>query len=501
MSAPRVLLVPPDTRPPTLDLPAALGRMTGAEVRCPPAEALPHFFTPGDPAALRAWLLAEAGEADALVVCLETLCLGGMIPARRVGDPLDAALGRLATLRELRRLAPHLRIYAFGVVVRVAHDNDPHEEKPYYGEWGRELRAYSTAADRHARHGGGEAEVEAARAALPPGVLSDWLGTRERSHALHLAALDLLAAGEIEHLCLTLDDTSEYGLAALDRRRLELRADDLGVWNRFDTYPGADEVPCALLTRALRWGLPPARAWVRYSGVGGPGAGLIYEDRPAGELVLAHLRAAGCVPADSPAEAEFILAVNTPGVRQAHRQPDLATVDTPHRSLPAFVDAVGRDLAAGRSVSLADLAYPNGAEQRLWKLLQRLPLAELAGFSAWNTAGNSLGSAVAFGALASLVRDRAAQQEALLARMVDDVLYQALTRAEVRGALGDPSPFDLGEDRARAEALLRRLITPRTQALWAQHFAGRGLNLTLGEAHLAWPRLFTGVFPLRVEPA
>lgn len=473
--------------------------MTGAEVRVPPPGALPHFFTPGDPDALRAWLLAEAPGADALVVCLETLCLGGMIPARRVGDSLEVALKRLQTLRELRRLAPHLRVYAFGVVVRVAHDNDPHEEKPYYGEWGRELRAYSTAADRHARHGGEEAGVEAARAALPPEILADWLGTRARNHALHLAALGLLAAGELEHLCVTLDDTSEYGLAALDRRTLEARADELGVWDRFDTYPGADEVPCALLTRALRRGLPPARAWIRYSGVGGPGAGLIYEDRPAGELVLAHLRAAGCVPADSPAEADFILAVNTPGVRQAHRQPDLATVDTPHRSLPAFVDALERDLAAGRAVSLADLAYPNGAERRLWTLLQRLPLSGLSGFSAWNTAGNSLGSAAAFGALAPLVQDRAAQQEALFARMVDDVLYQALTRAEVRDALGQPSPFDLGTDRDRAEAELRRRITPRIQALWEQHFAAQGLNLTVGDAHLAWPRLFTGAFPLRVQ--
>ncbi|GGO18092.1 DUF4127 family protein [Deinococcus humi] len=497
-SSARVLLIPPDTRPQTLELPAQLAVMTGATVRVPPEGALPAFFTPGNTALLRDWLLQEAGQADIVIVCLETLCLGGMIPARRVSDPLETALGRLAVLREVKRQVPGLQILAFGVIVRVAHDNDPHEEKPYYGQWGRELRAYSSAFDRHARHGDAEAgALETARAALPPEILADWTGTRERNRALHLAALDLLSEGVLTHLCLTLDDTTPYGLAAFDRRMLEARADELGVWSRLDIYPGADEVPCALLARALA--PQAARVWVRYSGLGGAGAELIYEDRPAGELVRAHLRAAGCVLADTPAEADFVLAVNTPGTRQANRQPDFATVDTPHRHLPAFVDTLQEALEAGQTVSLADIAYPNGAERRLWALIQGLPLNRLAGFSAWNTAGNTLGTAIAFGKLMAHVMDPAAHAEALFARMVDDALYQAFARAEVRDFLDNPSPFDLGEARTVAETQLRELMTPQIKALWERHFADSGLALEVGAAHLAWPRLFTGVFPLRVH--
>ncbi|MDV6375926.1 DUF4127 family protein [Deinococcus arenicola] len=495
----RVLLIPPDTRPHTLELPVQLATMTGAAVRVPPVEALPNFFTPGDTEVLREWLLAGAQDADMLIVCLETLCLGGMIPARRVSDSLELALERLGVLQQIKIQQPDLQIYAFGVIVRVAHDNDPHEEKEYYGEWGTQLRTYSTAFDRHARHGAAEAgALDAARAALPEEILADWTGTRERNRALHLAALDLLAAGVLTHLCLTLDDTTPYGLAAFDRRMLEARADALAVWDHLDIYPGADEVPCALLARALS--PRPARVWVRYSGLGGAGAEMIYEDRPAGELVRAHLRAAGCVLADTPAEADFVLAVNTPGVRQANRQPDFATVDTPHRHLPAFVDALRADLEGGRTVTLADIAYPNGAERRLWTLIQGLPLARLAGFSAWNTAGNTLGTAVAFGKLAPHVTDHAAHAEALLSRLVDDVLYQAFVRAEVRERLVSPSPYDLGEQRASAEAHLNELMVPRIQQVWEQHFAELGLALSPGEAYLCWPRLFTGVFPLHVQP-
>ncbi|CAM3413952.1 DUF4127 domain-containing protein [Deinococcus saxicola] len=495
---PTVLLIPPDTRPQTLELPLQLATMTGATVRVPPTRALPDFFTPGKTDVLRDWLLGEAGQANILIVCLETLCLGGMIPARRVSDPLETALERLALLETVKHQHPDLQIYAFGVIVRVAHDNDPHEEKPYYGQWGRELRAYSAAFDRHARHGAAEAgALETARAALPEGILADWLETRERNRALHLAALDLLSAGVLDHLCLTLDDTTPDGLAAFDRRMLEARADELDAWPRLDIYPGADEVPCTLLARALA--PQTVRVWVRYSGLGGAGAEMIYEDRPAGELVRAHLRAAGCVLADTPDEADLTLAVNTPGTRQAHRQPDFATVDTPQRHLPAFVDALRADLKAGRTVSLADVAYPNGAERRLWTLIQGLPLAELAGFSAWNTAGNTLGTAIAFGKLAPLVTDRAVHAEALFVRMVDDALYQAFARSEVRDRLDNPSPFDLGEQRAAAEAHLREIITPRIEALWKRYFSGCGLELEVGAAHLAWPRLFTGVFPVRIR--
>ncbi|BDP42618.1 hypothetical protein DAETH_25870 [Deinococcus aetherius] len=416
-----------------------------------------------------------------------------MIPARRVSDPLEDALARLETLREVKRQHPNLRVYAFGVIVRVAHDDDPHEEKPYYGEWGAGLRAYSDAFDRHARHGAGfMAALEDARTQVPPDVLADWTATRERNRALHLAALDLVLGDVIEHLCLTLDDTTPYGLAAFDRRLLEARVDELGLWRRVDVYPGADEVPCALIARALRDGEP--RVYVHYSGALGAGAELIYEDRPAGELVRAHLRAAGCKQVDIVPGADFVLAINTPGTRQAGAQPDYRTVDTPHRHLPAFVDFVRDSLEDGRRVVVADIAYPNGAELRLWHLMQDLPLARLTGYAAWNTAGNTLGSAIAMGAVR--VRDERARVEALFARMVDDALYQGRVRPEVEARLPGADPFDLGHHLPLAQALVAESMMPLMQSLWDQHFAHTGYRLEPEEPYLAWPRLFTGVFPL-----
>ena len=494
-----LLLVPPDTRPPTRDFPVTLARAAGLEALTPPKDALPVLNEPGNHEVLAEWLRAHAG-ADTLILSLETLCLGGMIPARRVDDALETVLKRLELLTDLKRLNPDLTILAGGVIVRVAHDDDPLEEKPYYGEHGAALRFYSEAFDRYTLHGTADDERRLARAVAgpPEGVLEDWLSTRKRNHQMHLQALEFVHEGVINHLCLTLDDTSPYGLAAHDRRALEARTDALGVWEKVDIYPGADEVPVTLLARALQ--KEPTKVYVRCSSLSGETAQLLYEDRPAGELVRAHLRAAGCVRVDVLSGADLVLAVNTPALRQAGRQPDHATVDTAARYLPEFVDFIARCLDENKAVSVADIAYANGAEERLMKLLDnRIRLADLAGFSAWNTAGNTLGGAIALGALSRRVANRAAWYEMLFNRFVDDYLYQAKVREGVRGQLVNPSPFDLGPQREEAEELMGLFMEPLALELWEKHFSGLGLNLTWEAPRLAWPRLFTGVFPFRVH--
>ncbi len=350
-------------------------------------------------------------------------------------------------------------------------------------------------------------ELDRARLHLPKEVLQDWLETRERNHALHMAAIDLLNQGVLEHLCLTLDDTTPYGLAARDRRRLEARLDELGLWSEADIYPGADEVAAVLLARALvNYSGRKTKVLVRYPSVRAQEAELLYEDRPLGELVKAHIRAAGGVMVQTAEEADLVLAVNAPAIRQAHHQPDFETVDTAARHLPEFVDRLVSDQAAGRMVAVADVAYANGAENRLVQLLlQSVNLPGLAGYAAWNTAGNSLGSAIATGVCALYGDDPVSLAEANFSRLVDDWLYQSRVRSEVRDKLTEeigkpPNPFDLGDLKWGAELAIDQRLTPLAYGLWQQFFAPSlpGVKLEWSRPRLAWPRLFTGVFWLRL---
>jgi hypothetical protein len=494
----KLLLVPPDTRPPTMQFPVRLAQAVGLEVFTPPDKALNNLNQPGNFEALKTWLLEKSSNADILILSLEQLTLGGMIPARRVEDSLHQVLQRLELLRELKKQNPSLQILAGGVIVRVAHGNDPLEEKPYYGEHGNALRAYSEAFDKFERQKTieNESRLWQVTKVLPRNILDDWLSTRLRNFEIHTVALGLAQENIIDHLCLTLDDTSLFGLASRDRRKLEAKTDELKLWHKVDIYPGADEVPVALLARAIQE--KPSKVYVRYSGVNGANTGMMFEDRPAGELVKAHLRAAKCLQVDSLNEADFVLAVNTPAVTQSEDRPDFLNVDTAARHLPEFIDFIAGCLEQAIPVSVADIAYPNGAEERFVRLLETLPVHKLSGFAAWNTAGNTLGSSIAMGVLSKYIQHSDLWTETLFNRFVDDYLYQTLVRPEVQQKL-QANPFDLGEEKARAEKLIAEKMEPLARAFWQNHFAPSKYNLIWQEPSLAWPRLFTGVFPFRIE--
>lgn len=502
-----MLLVPPDTRPPTLAFPVAVARATHTPLLTPPAAALNHGNQAGDFAALKDWLEHHTPEADVLMINLEQLSLGGMIPARRVDDTFAQARDKLALLRSLKQHHPQLTIYAHGVIVRVAHDNDPFEEKPYYGQYGTHLRAYSEAFDRYQRQATNDHHeaLQHAVKPIPETLLHNYLDTRRRNHQLHVTALEYVRDGIIEHLCITLDDTSEYGLAACDRRALEARADALGLWSQVDIYPGADEVPVTLLARAIRRDKPATKVYVMYSSSAAEHAGLAYEDRPLGALVAAHMRAVNARAVDTMQDADVIVAINAPGVRQAEPQPDITVVDTPHRHLPAFVDTLAELIVEDKPVCLADVAYPNGAEKRLLRLLEpRFLLSQLAGFSAWNTAGNTLGSALALAVLYEHCQDQPAWLAMLFDRFVDDYLYQTEVRPALAAELRHLNPLNLGEHVPHAEMRLNALLEPLARDLWQRHFAAHpalaGYDLNWQAGKLAWARLFTGVFNVQFQP-
>jgi pimeloyl-ACP methyl ester carboxylesterase len=170
--------------------------------------------------------------------------------------------------------------------------------------------------------------------------------------------------------------------------------------------------------------------------------------------------------------------------------------------LAAFVDDICEDMDNNRAVAVADVAYANGAEPRFVRqLLARADITRLAGYAAWNTAGNSLGSAVAAGICALHGQNKLALASANFSRLIDDYLYQATIRRQVWDALPKPNPFDLGEQKPLAEAEIERRVAPAATELFAQHFAPRlNAKLVWGGSSLAWNRLFTGVFRFEIVP-
>ena len=548
-----VAFLPLDDRPVNYDYPRYLGRAAGMEVLLPPRAWLGNPWRASRHAELIEWLGEAAPQADGLVVAIDTLAYGGLIPSRTSSEPVDAVLARLQVLKTLKTAHPKLAILASSVLLRICRANSGEEEKPYWGEFGRRMFRLSYVEDK-AASGNAEwneiAERDRLRSEIPEEVYRDYRAGRARNHAVNRAMIDWLGDGVFDYLIIPQDDTAEYGWNIAEARSLQALIRRRKLADRSITYPGADEIGCLLLARLAcrRAGFAP-RVWPRYSGVTGPSVITDYEDRPIHELIKAHLAPLDGVIADSPDRADFSLFINAPvrkqgdgdsqwliwqgldPVRARLPAPYLPWLDaftategfcntrremeSPQRSPEEFVRALRAALASAQPVALADVAYVNGSDLILGELLRQHPaVAGLAAYGGWNTAGNTLGTVIAQAVIRVLaLRENApparvgAHLEFLFLRLLDDDLYQARERTrcmlEDLPTLGVTPSMERLPDRVAA-AVEERLRTNLglAAANLRDLFIASGLarEITVSHIHLPWSRLFEVGFDVAVEP-
>ncbi len=428
-------VVPLDARPCTRSFPVAIGEMAGANVLVPPPDLLGDLIRPGSCDDLMSWLEDTAGQVDAAVVALDTLLFGGLIPARRSRLDLETLVGRLDRIARLP-----VRLYAFAVTMRISDSDVAEEEMPYWAEFGKAIYRWSFHADRHAQLGDpADAEMaRQARATLPGSVVDDFLSRRRRHLAVHEHELALARRGAFEVLCLTQDDTSPFGFNQAEKRQLVASAPANAL-----IYPGADEVATCLVGRWIndREGRSPA---FRLQAFPPTGAKIVamYEDRPLSATVAGQVRAVGGRLVEGGADLDLLLNAPATGQGDLALQVGLERVDSPERDLAPLIERLRR----GPPAALADVAFANGADVRLWELLGPLDLSRLAAYAAWNTAGNTLGTVVAMAsAYLSGSFDPARHRAFMLDRLADDYLYQGILRRTIRqedrtlnaGELGD----------------------------------------------------------------
>ncbi|MEB3221064.1 MAG: DUF4127 family protein [Candidatus Sericytochromatia bacterium] len=479
---PVLAVLPLDDRPVTYDLPARVGAIARAEVSLPPRELLGNLTRPADREALGRWLLEVGPEVDALVVALDTLAYGGLIPSRRSPDELATIVEALSPLRQLKEAHPRLPLHAFSVTMRLSDSDVNEEEKAYWDRHGKAIYRWSFHQHRFKAHNDPQDQAIAreARATIPDDVLEDYLATRERNFSLNQTMVKWAGAGFFDTLLLTQDDTSSFGLNVEEQQHLLQMVNTTLIQDRVLIYPGADEVAAVLVARALNRlaGRTPAFA-VSWHPLDGKRIQAMYEDRPLWQTLRGQIRAAGGKEVGDPAAADLEIVVNAP----ASGQGDLAlglhleAPDTPSRNLEPVIMAL--EEAPRRPVAFADVAYANGADPRLWPLLVgRVDPWALRAFAGWNTAGNTFGTVVAAASAGLLPgADEAARAPFITERVADDWLYQGVLRAELRASQA------AGASLPALEAELGKGLA----AAWAARFPARPTGFDTG---LPWQRLF-----------
>ena len=458
----RIAYLPLDERPVNTRYPGMIADIASIELELPPTDLLSQFRTPADQDRLIDWLCAAVPTCSALIVSLEMLGCGGLIASRISTESATAIATRLHILAELKRQHPDLVIYAFTVVTRVPNYDDATEEPVYWADFGTALHQLSRLYDRRERGESVDDEIAEIEAVVPLSIRRDWLTRRLRNHTLNLTALDLLAHDVLDLLVISSDDTTPEGLGTREKSWINwwgalVPGDD----SRLLMYPGADEIGCALLARLMLDGETP-NFRVDYAIERDSNRIAPFEDGAVSVTVERQIRAVGGqITADE--SADFVVMVNPPSPIGREYDPVLAAEERAYR-LPAlvlFVERLAANLAARRRVIVADVAYPNGADPVLIDLLlEHVDLTQLAAYGAWNTAGNTIGTALAQGVASSFARTRTqveAQERFLTHRFLEDWGYQHLVRQQVREWL--EAHYDIHEMTVQNAHVVRQRVT------------------------------------------
>lgn len=486
---PRIALLPLDDRPVNVRLPGDVAAVAGVALDVPPAEALPRYRNPGDADALCAWLLERIADPATVhvVVSVDMLLYGGLIASRTSQDTTRTVLARLDTLREVRRRRPDLPISAVSLVTRASNSYSAAEEPEYWSQHGKELHALG--GDAHRLLGETEVLPLDELTPVPTEVVSDYSTRRLRNHIANLSTLALAEDRTLSFLAITADDTAPFAAGSAEQVWLRHWMRMLPAGRDVLMYPGADEVGAVLVARALA-----ANAGVQASfavACADP-AGLTrippYENMPLSASVSRQIRAAGAVEAEDGGDVTLVLHAPDPDRHDMFRgRPDVVDED----AVRGTVSLIRQRLDAGERVALADVRYPNGADEALVRALAAAGMLDrLEAFGGWNTAGNTLGSVVAIAAAGVVGRaagtfDAQAARVALLTRLLDDFAYQAVVRTDAGPKLF-PDHYPMADDGAVATA--ERVIREELSALLDTMLPSDGRTIT--ELTLPWRRSF-----------
>ena len=550
----KILLLPLDERPCNAAFPGRLFPADKVQILLP--RKLGHKKKPADFSVLSDFLFEKAKDADALLLSLDMLLYGGLIPSRLHHLKTETLFSRLHLIQELKEKYPALPIYAFATVMRCPAYSSDDEEPDYYESFGSAIHARGVlmhralaglttsseaegpvpspagllpAASNSPSPAGllpaasGEGEISAPFSSDPAGTtsaepvsasslcdvdtqdfeacLEDYLARRALNKQLSLQALELVKEGILESIVFPQDDSMRFGFPAMDQEEIRRRILTLGLTERAMMYPGSDEIALTLLCRILlnHHGFLP-KVYVKYLTDGARSLIPLYEGLPLSATTSYQLHAAGCVTADTCAEADIVLldtAASGP-MEEAWSQPSRSPSYFAERNFPEMLSFIQRMRSAGKVVTVADNAYANGGDLDLIRILDADHLLmDLQGYAGWNTNANTMGCAIAMGVCAFLYGEQglfpdpaaeAQRRNFLISRYLEDACYQADVRQYVTEKIR-PLGFDYF-DTGEEEGEVRDLILAELQIRIKTELSSLADRIQIRRLTLPWKRMF-----------
>lgn len=498
----KIVFLPLDERPCNYIYPEYIGKISGFELVIPPKSLMGTFKKAAPVEELWKWTLEQVKGASHVVLSMDLILYGGIVPSRLHHLSPETIKTRIDRIRELKKLQPDVQIYSFQLITRAPARDGRGEEPDYYEDYGYRIFRYGVIKDRISVGAAEEeerAELQRIIEEVPESALSDFLTRREVNFESHLKTIELVEEGVLDYHIIPLDDCREYGYAPSERKRLSSIMARKNLLSRIAMYPGADEIGCTLLARAVnrKQKLVP-KVYLDYSSLRGKYQIPSYEDRSIGESVLYHLMAAGCETAELSAEADFVMAINPPTVFSLKLEKELLTDDIileSERNFPAFLSRIHNYIRRNIPVGVADCAIPNGADRALMQFLyEQGVLKELTSYGGWNTSSNTFGTVLAHMTAVNAAKRRGVEEEIqevskefLFLRYLEDWGYMAEVRRPLTDRLGEIDPSLNRLDLKDKEPVVRERVKEELIRFQKKYFPDTEYRY---DVTLPWNRMF-----------
>lgn len=492
----KILYLPLDERPCNWSFPRDLFNNGGIEIIPLPEELKGYKKNGADVTKIIDFVRQNYKEVDGLVISLDMLIYGGLIPSRLHYKATSELISRLSVLEEIKNLFPRLIIYGYSTIMRCPTYNSNDEEHDYYATYGRNIFDYGVYTHKASLGIINEVEKNSlASLNIPKEYLDDFTSRRKINCDVNLKILDYVKSNIIDFLVIPQDDSGPYGFTAIDQEIIRKKVQEENLSDNVYLYPGADEVGSVLLARMTNRinNLNP-KIYIKYPGPSCATITPLIEDRFLDITVRYQILAANGIVVTSVMECDAVLYVHASAdypLTSLIPIPPSRGVTVLLNSVEAFefLEYVNKILK--KPVMIADVAYDNGSHIECFKKLSLKNMVfDLAAYAGWNTSSNTIGSAIAMGMSYLNFGKTSHHLDLLVSRYLEDIAFGGYVREiiwyEKLPNLPDYSYYDTHE----AEGFMSELVKQEMINFIEKLMPALKNHYEIKKLRLPWKRLY-----------
>jgi hypothetical protein len=380
-------VLPLDSRPPCTSFVAELGTLAGIKVDLPPKEMLDKYEHPAKISQLEDWLANDFSSTKGALISTDMLSFGGLLHNRTHSLSDDQRKDVLSYLEWLRKSNPQKDFYVFSVIPRLLVSDQVVPDSWY--QW--HLMQWTIDMDKKLQGKPFDAkQYKELQDEIPMSLKWKYIELYNQNALFNKDIIDLSQTANFTGLVIGQDDTMPYGLPNNNRLAALDAFGNLPPRTGYGVTQGADELGSMAVAEVfLKEHSYRPKIFLTYSTPETKDLILHFVPETLEQIALNKIRLLNGKVVDSLDKADFVLFIHCG--------------DKGDSSFSKIAKQINSYMKV-KPVALVDLSKNYDYRECLLPslLASSVPLSHLVSYAGWNTASNSIGSAIAQSSIVTL---------------------------------------------------------------------------------------------------